>query len=210
MTESLTTSEIQLPLSEKKLRKLMDQLTPVFRRHLKTKEAAQRLIESPLLVSRFDLLIQNLMADVADIYMVSVDYTKDLREMIKDGNYDSIDKNITTSRFPFENTGRVDLQIILIYFNRYMSNENVLREMDMMVPPLRPATLPELLAFGRTYPDRQCYMNILALGSKWLVPGSNPPEFPVLGPYGFARRRLSLRLFTDENDPLFRFAAVRK
>jgi len=35
---------------------------------------------------------------------------------------------------------------------------------------LRPATLPELLAFGAKYPDKQKEFPIMALGSVWIDP----------------------------------------
>lgn len=84
-------------------------------------------------------------------------------DMIKAGSYGSVNEEITAANFPFEGTGKVETEIRLIHFNKWMTTQHVLAELEKL--GLRPATLVELLAFGAKYPEQREYP-IVALGSR--------------------------------------------
>ena len=149
-------------------------------------------------------------------YPVVIDYFQHLVEMIKAGGYDRYDPNISTDHFLVQDQGRVKLNIKLVQYNKPMRSDDVFRDLDSR--GLRPATLPELLAFGATYPDKQCEVPVVALGSAWRQFGFQnvPYLFGVahwfkLNPYG-NWRELGLLGITDDEWPggLYRFAAIRK
>ena len=138
-------------------------------------------------------------------YPVTVDYRQSLKDMIQAGRYDYANSDITEKHFPVA-SGPAELSIELVHFDRVMSSEDVLAEFDRR--GLRPATLPELLAFGKAYPEVQLEFPVVALASVWrswgvgrLVPflWSNADE-----------RGLGLDWLVDRWGPHYRFAAVRK
>lgn len=99
-----------------------------------------------------------------NIYPVTIDYGLSFEQMIKAGNYDWVNENITSELFPFVGTGIVQLDAYFVHFGkRIMSFEAVPIEIDEM--ELRPVTLPELLAFGAKYPELQRRFPIAGLGS---------------------------------------------
>jgi len=102
---------------------------------------------------------------VRDSFYIVVDYSKSLAQMIQSGNYDWVNDNITSSHFPIQVQGKAELNPELIHYGKYMDSDDIVRDMDNR--GLRPATLPELLAFGATYPDKQREFPIVALGSVW-------------------------------------------
>jgi len=99
------------------------------------------------------------------VFPVIVDYSKSLAEMIRAGNYDWVNSNITVKHFPIQGQGQVELDIELVHYDRAMSSEDVIHDLDQR--GLRPATLLELLAFGAKYPEKQREFPIVALGSVW-------------------------------------------
>ena len=102
--------------------------------------------------------------------------------------------------------GKVDLEIVLVHFNRDISSEDALKEMDAL--GLRPAKIEEPLAFGETHPDIQREFPIIALGSVWR--GRNGDRgVPFLVGWG-GRRGLRLDWFEVGWIGRCRFAAVRK
>lgn len=100
-----------------------------------------------------------------DTFPVTVDYSKTLEQMIADGKYDWENPGINAKNFPMEGKGTSTANIELVHFNRNVDSNGVLRELDNM--GLRPATLPELLAFGAKYPEKQREFPIVAHGSVW-------------------------------------------
>ena len=105
---------------------------------------------------------------IQNVFHVIVDYRKSLWDMIKAGNYDRYNGDINASHFPIKKSkGRVKLNIELVYYGKFMVSDEVVRDLDNR--GLRPATLPELLAFGAKskYPDIQCDFPIVVLGSVW-------------------------------------------
>jgi len=141
------------------------------------------------------------------VFLVIVDYSKTLAEMIKAGKYDYINLDINAVNFPSTLTGKQEFKVELVryrYAHRISSSE-VLADFDRH--GYRPATLPELLAFGEKYPDEQREVEIVALGSVWQN-GFGSRDVACLYSLNFLRM-LSLNLWfggwTDS-----RFLAIRK
>lgn len=104
-----------------------------------------------------------------DTYSVVVDYTKTLAEMVWAGNYDlfsdDFNNNNSMKKIKFSGSShtKVVLELVLVHFNKpEVGSSEVLAEMKLS--NLRPATLPELLAVGTTYPELQRQFQIIALG----------------------------------------------
>jgi len=94
---------------------------------------------------------------------IVVDYDLSLQEMIAAGQYDLVNDDITPERFPVIGKGVMQLISQLVHFNRNISSDDAEKELDKK--GLRPATLAELLAFGKTYPEVQRKFPVVALGS---------------------------------------------
>lgn len=139
-------------------------------------------------------------------YRVAVDYGQTLAQMIANGKYDNANSDINQNNFPVSSNGKQDVVIELVHFGRDMESEAVLKELDAR--GLRAATLPELLAFGASCPEKQREFPIVALGSVWRS-RSGFRHVPSLGRYG-SGRELSLLWFDDWWDDDCRFTAVRK
>lgn len=99
------------------------------------------------------------------IYTILVDYAVSIEEMVRLGKYDWANSDITTGHFPTKRVGKAEMEVELIHFNRSISSEEALKEMDKM--GYRAAEAHELLAFGAKYPDVQREFPIVALGSVW-------------------------------------------
>lgn len=86
-------------------------------------------------------------------YRVVVDYGRSLAQMIAAGNYDWANKDINVDHFPIQGSGQQNVVVELVHFGRDMASDEVLKE--FAARGLRAATLPELLAFGATCPEKQ-------------------------------------------------------
>jgi hypothetical protein len=141
-------------------------------------------------------------------YLVVTDYDLLVEDAIAAGHYDQKNSNtrITNRNFPSKRMGTRALEIILVKFKYAMSSEDVLRELDKH--GLRPAELPELLAFGERYPDVQREFPVVALGSVWQYSGGRC-YVPYLSRHT-GRRGLYLSWLGGEWFSLCRFAVVRK
>ena len=142
-------------------------------------------------------------------YSVSIDYTMSLKEMIKAGNYNWKNDDITDAHFPITGEGTADVKLRLICLARTATTKEVEEHLTAM--DLRSATLAELLAFGATYPDKQREFPIVALGSSWVGPGSNR-GVPCLDRGSDGRRGLGLDWDApgDEWGDYYGFLAVSK
>lgn len=99
---------------------------------------------------------------------LTVDYCQSLQQMIVSGNYGWTNSDITENNFPLPTEfldKKITVSTKLFHFNRDISSEDVIFEMEKV--GYRPATLPELLALGKTYPELQKDFRIVALGSIW-------------------------------------------
>jgi hypothetical protein len=140
-------------------------------------------------------------------YIVTVNYAQTLEEMIAAGKYDWLKSDIKAKNFPVDGKGTSAVNIELVHFNRTMHSDEALAELNKM-GLLRPANLPELLAFGATYPDKQREFPIVALGSVWRGHGGGRGVACL--DCGGSERRLLLRWGEFGWRARYRFAAVRK
>jgi len=111
----------------------------------------------------------DVMADAArkprDIFPVTVNYDLSLKEAINAGNYQAVHGDINAKNFPSTRSGQAALEIVLVRYEHRMKSEEVLQELGK--EGLRPAELPEFLAFGAKYPDMQRKFSVAGLGSVW-------------------------------------------
>lgn len=142
-----------------------------------------------------------------DSLRIVVDYSQSLSAMIAAGKYDWVDDNITDEHSPINSKGEVELNSEPVHYGKRMGSDDVVRDLESR--GLRPATLPELLAFGASYPDKQREFPIVALGSVWPNFFSSPRDVACLDSPDFAR---VLRLDNAEGvwDGDYRFLAFRK
>lgn len=146
-----------------------------------------------------------------DQYMVTVDYTKSLADMIDAGNYDGINSQILEQDFPIQQTDieNSNTKLFLVHLNRVVTEKDVLDHMDKM--GLRPARIEELLALGQKYPDLQRQFPIAAFGSIHVGPDGHH-GVPCLYKGG-STRNLDLWWIIPPDDrwhETFRFVAVSK
>jgi hypothetical protein len=139
-------------------------------------------------------------------YPVNVDYSASVEQLIKAGKYDWFNDDITGRNFPSSEKGTAQVIVYLVNFDRDISSENAVKELDRQ--GLRPATLKELLALGATYPDLQRKDLIVALGSTWR-PSDGDVSVPDLDGDG-SLRSLHLGWWGGGWRSHWRFAAVRK
>lgn len=105
------------------------------------------------------------------VYLIAVDYGQTLAEMIEVGNYDWKHPDITSEHFPVTETGKQEVETVLVHLNKVASTEQVLQHLDSL--GLRPATIAELLAFGAKHTDVQRKFPVIAFGSVWVRPDGN-------------------------------------
>lgn len=98
-------------------------------------------------------------------YNIVVDYNMSLEEMVDAGKYDWGNKSISTANFPFQGSGKVNLELQLVCFGKDTQYEEVLKGLDSL--GLRPGNLPELLSLGAAYPHLQLEYPIVQLGTIW-------------------------------------------
>jgi len=140
-------------------------------------------------------------------YPLSVDYGRSVEDGVKTGRYNWADSDITSHNFPTKRKGAAEVAVVeLTYFNRVISTDEALRELDRM--GCRPAELHVLLAFGEKYPEVQHEFPVVALGSVWQS-RSGDRLVPYLRRHG-SRRHLYLYWVGYDWDEIYRFAAVRK
>lgn len=152
-----------------------------------------------------DLIIQAGQA-ARNSFKVVVDYGLSLADMIAAGKYDFANSDINADNFPIQGSGQQDVVVELVHFGRDIESNDVLRELDTR--GLRPAILPELLAFGTAYPEKQREFPIIVLGSVWQDRGGRR-DVACLSRRG-SERDLGLSWLDDRWGGHCRFAAVRK
>ncbi len=139
-------------------------------------------------------------------FTVTVDYTQTVEEMVQAGKYDWKNSDISSKNFPVKRREPGKVEVHLIHFNRAISSDDAIKELDRM--GFRLAELPELLALGAQHPDEQKKYPIIALGSVWQDPGGDR-DVPYLV-RNDSGRGLSLGWFEGGWGEDYRFAAVRK
>lgn len=141
-----------------------------------------------------------------ELYPIHVNYDLSVEEAIEAGDYQAVNESITSATFPSARHGQAELEINLVRFDRRITSEDVLRELDK--EGLRAAELPELLAFGAAYPDVQRKFSVVGLGSVW-QDRKNYRNVPCL--YAASEGRyLDLHWWDDGWYTYSRFATVRK
>jgi len=138
-------------------------------------------------------------------YVVTVNHDLSLAAMIRAGQYDWVNSDITSDHFPIKDEEGTKDALELVHFERYIESDDVLRELDRR--GLRSATIEELLAFGAKYPELQRQFPIVALGSVWRRLDGR--FVPCLWS-GAGKRYLGLSWFESGWSDRCRFLAVRK
>ena len=162
--------------------------------------------EGDEILDKFVDLVAEADGKTGSSFKVTVDYSKTLEQMIADGKYDWKNSDIKAKNFPLNGQGTTAVNIELVHFNRNIESDTALAELDKM--GLRPATLPELLAFGAKYPDKQREFPIVALGSVWR--SLNGDRYVACLCCDGSKRFLRLFWLEDGWAAFCRFAAVRK
>jgi hypothetical protein len=139
-------------------------------------------------------------------YPLSVDYGRSVGDAVGGGYYDWASTSITSKNFPTKRQGVAEVPVELIHFNRDISTDKALRELDRM--GFRPAEIHELLAFGEKYPEVQLEFPVVALASVW-QDRYGFRYVSYLGRSG-SERGLYLYRIEDDWDGIARFAVVRK
>lgn len=148
--------------------------------------------------------------EAENTYPLIVDYGRSVEDAVKLGRYGWASGDINTCNFPTKRKEREktpDVAMELVHFNRVVSTDEALRELDRM--GYRPAKLRELLAFGEKYPEVQREFPVVALGSSVWLNRFDERYFPCLDRIG-SRRHLDLHRLEDNWLGLCRFAAVRE
>jgi len=103
----------------------------------------------------------------ADIFHVVIGFGFSLKEMIEAGNYDHVNNGIFSLKFvkgdPADRKRQEEVQFELVHFDRDMTTEQVLEELDKM--GCRPGDFAGLCAFGAKYPRKQKEFSIVELAS---------------------------------------------
>jgi hypothetical protein len=143
--------------------------------------------------------------DIVAKVSVTVDYAKNLQDMVAAGRFDWVNSDITPKRFPIAGTGIVEFETKVFHFDRSISSKNAVEAIK--ADGWEPARIEHLLAYGATYPDEQRQYPIIALGSVAKVGGNR--RVPDLDRFGAER---DLRLFWWDGvwNDYCRFLAVRK
>ena len=139
-------------------------------------------------------------------YPVTVNYDLSIEYLVQSGRYDWKSGNVSDRNFPTVCSGEARIEIVLVHFNRAISTEDALSELDRQ--GLKPADLHTLLSLGAKYQNPQRQFPIVALGSVWQGPDGSR-YVPCLDWYG-SGRILELNCVDDDRPAVCRFAAVRK
>ena len=144
--------------------------------------------------------------DKDEVLTITVNRDRTIADGVAAGRSDCKNSDINDGNFPRTGSGTEATEIILVHFDKTMSNDNVLRELEKR--NLRPADAQELLAIGEQHPDKQRAFPIIALGSVWRVADGHR-YVPCLSRID-SNRKLSLCWVDDGWVDVWRFAAVRK
>jgi hypothetical protein len=135
-----------------------------------------------------------------------VNYDISVEQAIEAGDFQAVHAEITSKNFPSQRSGQAELDVVLVRFDHRMRSEDVIQELDK--EGLRPAELPEFLAFAAKYPDVQRKFSVAGLGSVWRD-RKNYRNVPCL--YEASEGRyLDLHWWDDGWYSYTRFAAIHK
>ena len=162
--------------------------------------------EGEALIGKFVDMLAEASGSTNPTFPLRVNYDLSVESLVINGKYDWKNDAITGKNFPTTRKGEVDLVLELVHFNKVLTSEEVLKELDKM--GYRPAELHELLTFGEKYPDIQRQFPVFALGSLLRL-WDDDRHVPCLLRFG-GGRDLYLRYFSVRWGEDCRFAAVRK
>lgn len=105
---------------------------------------------------------------VTQEFPISVDYSKTLADMVRLCKHTEADERVNSANFSIQK-GEEKIVIRLIPYNEGIKSSKALSSEEIIErlrkAGLRPATLPELLAFCHAYPDIHKWSPIVALGT---------------------------------------------
>jgi len=184
---------------------ILDKLVIAAKKHGCTEEDVHRLATpegEPLIEQFATIMAQNRVCQ--ESFTVTIDYTQSLADMIRAGNYDWVNEDITQEHFPIQGERRQEVTVTLFHFNRSVSSGDAIAGIKQQ--GYRPGEIEHLLALGAAHPDLQKQFPIIALGSVWSPPGGSRcvPSVPWRG----AGRSLHLLWFDGAWRPSCRFIAV--
>lgn len=144
--------------------------------------------------------------DKDEVLTVTVNRDRTIADGVAAGKYTYENDDINDTNFPISGSGTESTEIILVHFDKSISTELALAELEKR--NLRPADAQELLVIGEQHPEKQRQFPIIALGSVW----RNSCGYrcvPCLDRGGSFRK---LSLYRDDCNwiVIYRFAAVRK
>ena len=153
-------------------------------------------------------LIVNENRKIVGVFTIVVNYDLSVRRGIVAGHYDYTNHNINNKNFPIGEGehGKKKQSFTLYHFDQYMNSDDVIVAMEK--DGKSPATLRELLAFGRIQRQLQLHFPIIALFSIWVDSNGNS-WVPCLGRY-LNERKLGLNGYNSGWDDHCRFLAVKK
>jgi len=95
--------------------------------------------------------------------VIKLDFTKKLKEMIREGDYDFIGVDLDERDFSFAGETEKEVKIHLFSFSKNVDSAEAISEIRNW--GFKPITVVELLAIGAQMPDLQKDWDIIALGS---------------------------------------------
>jgi hypothetical protein len=101
---------------------------------------------------------------ITQTFTVLVDETQTVEKAVEAGKFLWVDSNITSDNFFNTHNGeKRKKEIFIFHFNKWMSSDEVIAEMDSV--GYKPATIFDLLGLAKEKPDFQREFQIVALGS---------------------------------------------
>ena len=139
------------------------------------------------------------------VFVVTIDRSQSLEEMIEAGRYDEINEAIRLVNFPWKRKGTKDVELTLVQFERPLAPGEIRKVLEAR--GYRPAYIEELLALGKEQPELQRTIPIVALGSGRIIRGRRHAAF--LGG-SESSRALGLAVIYRRWSIYYRFAFVKE
>lgn len=139
------------------------------------------------------------------LFVVSIDQSQSLDELIEAGRYDEINPGIRLVNFPWKRKGTRRVELTLVQFDRLLAPGEIRKLMEGR--GYRHAFIEELLALGREQPELQRSIPIVALGSGRIIQGRR--HVVCLGGSA-SSRSLTLAVIYRRWSIYYRFAFVKK
>jgi hypothetical protein len=140
-------------------------------------------------------------------YLITVDYSLSLAEMISVCQFDWVNPDIE-KHSSVKQSGKASLKVKIVNpFNQHLVFEKFVAQLDQ--GGYRQATVPELLAFARQYPEIRREFSIVALGTTWYCHTVGDDVYPALdGTKG--QRGLANCQSVWSMNPNYRWLVVKK